>query len=179
MDFRAPQAFIGIDVANSAHHGLVEQDSLDARFARLNPRAKFGCCDFQRLEAQAAEDAFVRAIREQRHASESANIVVTKLAAIIESEEYVGVQLDGRLRRADADFAGHAEVNQQRTFFGGSFSRLKVQHQIFSQAPDARKPAARQILFQRRGIVNEIRLAQTHAQNPAAGENLTQSTRYS
>src|ERR1700733_11088311 len=137
-----------------ARHGLVEQDSLDARFARLNPRAKFGCCDFQRLEAQAAEDAFVRAIREQRHASESANIVVTKLAAIIESEEYVGVQLDGRLRRADADFAGHAEVNQQRTFFGGSFSRLQVQNQVFSQATDARECAARQILFQRRGIVN-------------------------
>src|ERR1700684_2089734 len=124
MDFRAPQAFIGIDVANSAHHGLVEQDSLDARFARLNPRAKFGCCDFQRLEAQAAAGAFLRGLRGPRHAPESANIVVTKLAAIIESEEYVGVQLDGRLRRADADFAGHAEVNPQRTFFGAGFLRV-------------------------------------------------------
>src|SRR5580704_17413092 len=104
MDFRAPQAFIGIDIANSAHHGLVEQDSLDVRLAHLNPRAKFGCCDFQRLQAQAAEDAFVRAVGEQRHASKSANIVVTKLAAIIECEEYVSVRLDGRLRWADADF---------------------------------------------------------------------------
>ncbi len=100
MNFRAPQTFIGINVADAAHHGLVQQDRLDARLARLNPRAKFAFAHFQRFQPQAAEDAFVRAVCQQRHAPEPAHIVVAKFAAVIEREEHVGVQ---RARASPAD----------------------------------------------------------------------------
>jgi len=120
----------------------------------------------------------VRAIRQQRHASESAHVVVAKFAAIIESEKHVRVQRYGSFWRADADFTGHAQMNQQRAQFRGSLARFQIEQQIFSQAPDARERAAGQILFQRRRIVNEIRLAQAHAQNAAARQNFPQSARY-
>ena len=148
MNPGAPQTFIGVDIADAAHDTLIEQQSLDARFSRLNPRAKFLRGNFQWFESQAAQDAFVGSIREQRHAAEPANVVVTQLAAVIEREKYVGVKRYGSFRRANADFARHAEMDQQRTFFRRRFPGLEVEQKKFSQTPNARDGAARQILFQ-------------------------------
>jgi hypothetical protein len=131
MNPGAPQAFIGVDIADAAHHTLIEQQRFDARFSRLNPRAKFVHGDFQRLQSQAAEDAFVVSIGEQRHAAEPANVVVTELAAIIEREKNVCVKRHRSIRRADADFASHAEMNEQRTFFRGRLPRLEVERKKF------------------------------------------------
>lgn len=117
------------------------------------------------------------AIREQRHAAEPANVVVTQLAAVVEREKYVGVQRHGSFRSTHADFAGHAEMNQQRAFFGGRFPRLEVEQEKFSKAPDARDGAAGQVLFEQGRIVNEVRLAQAHAQDAPARQNLAQTAR--
>src|ERR1700722_14114175 len=41
MDLRTPQRFVRIDVAHPADHTLIQQQRLDVRIARLNPRAEF------------------------------------------------------------------------------------------------------------------------------------------
>ena len=58
MDARAEQSLVGIDIADTAHHGLVEQDCLDRRAPLFEPLCEFIERDFeQKIGAPVLENA--------------------------------------------------------------------------------------------------------------------------
>ena len=54
MNTRAEQAFVSIDIADTAEDTLIEQQGLDSRAPRTESCAKFFQGDFERLRSQAA-----------------------------------------------------------------------------------------------------------------------------
>ena len=76
-------------------------------------------------------------------------IVVTQLAAVIEREKYVGVQLHGRFWRNTLICPVMPEMNQQRVSPRRAISaRSRSSNQKFSHAPDARESCCRASPFE-------------------------------
>src|SRR5579859_254189 len=75
----------------------------------------------------------------------------------------------------DRELAGHTEMNDQVKSFGHGASGslqcailLEEQHEEFAATLNLNDAATRNVLFDRRGIVDEIRLAQANAEYAAA-----------
>ena len=93
---------------------LIEEQRLDTRASGSDQGGKFIESRFERIEADLAKGRFPRLGRKDSHLAETANVGVAKFAAIVEREKHVRMRGFGRLRRADDDLPGHAQMNEQR-----------------------------------------------------------------
>ncbi len=55
MNFRAPKAFIRVDIPDTAQHALVQQQSLDSRAPSANSAREFFLTHFQRIGAETGQ----------------------------------------------------------------------------------------------------------------------------
>src|SRR5262249_48971534 len=91
MNSRAPEALVGVDVADAAQGSLVEQERLDSRFMRFEKSDELLLGNFKWIGTKTTE--FRRQIfrGKESHATEATGIGVAEFAAIIEQEPDVGV----------------------------------------------------------------------------------------
>jgi len=88
----------------------------------------------------------------------------------------VGVRCNECFGGARQDLARHAEVDLQRELSISATSRaVEIEQQKFAEAAHRRNPAARQLPFDRCGIVDEIRFLQAHAEDAPSRKHLSQS----
>jgi len=179
MNAGAPQAFVRIDVAHASQDALVEQKRFYAGSATTQFRAEFLLGSFERIEAEFAEDGLVSAADQHAHAAEAANVGVAKFAAIVQSDEDVGVRRDRSFSRTGDKLARHAEVDQQRGAAIIGAGRFKIQHEKFSVSADGGDAAAGEGLLQGGRVVDEIRLAETNAENSSSWQDGSEAARYS
>lgn len=163
VDFRAPEALVGIDVAHAAKNGLIEQQGLNVRFARVDCSDELRFGGFERIEAERAENGRLLRFRDDGDASEAANVGVTQLAAIIEGEKDVRVRASGSFRRIDHELTCHAEVNEESELSGAVAGVSEFKDEEFSVAADLVDACAGDVTFERGGIVDEIGFAEAHA----------------
>src|SRR5260370_27787796 len=182
MNLRAPQTLVGVDIANAAQYGLVEQQGLDARAARADSLGEILRAYLQRISAKICELVGKQRAGEIRHASEAAGIGVAQLAAVIEPEPHVGVfcaRLRGSARRK---LPGHSQVNQERRRRRISISRPlrfarrsgEAQKHEFSVALDGFDLPSGKMLLKSRGIIDKVGLAQNDRHNTPAYDSLFQ-----
>src|SRR5262245_30825959 len=114
MDFRFPQTFVSVDVADSAQNALVEQNRFDAGLAGVDATRKFVRSDVQRIRTEAFQFSVQRSSREICYTAESARIGVAQLAAVVERESNVCMFRERLFRSVRRQVAGHSEVHQQR-----------------------------------------------------------------
>src|ERR1017187_1352161 len=107
MNAGAEEGLIGVDIADAAHEGLVEQQALDARFMPSEGGGEFVERDFQRFGPEAG-DATREVFAELDGAELAA--VVEQQGGTVEGEDGVGVFAG---IGAQQEAAGHAEVYGQ------------------------------------------------------------------
>ena len=88
---RAPQAFVGVDVPDSAQDVLIEKQRLDPGAAGMQLGYKFLLRCLERVDAEIAEDHLSCNVRQNPDASKPTDIGVPQLAAIIEREKQMRV----------------------------------------------------------------------------------------
>src|SRR4029077_18985810 len=86
MNLCAPQTFVGVDVADSAQDGLIEQQGLDPCAARADALGKFLRAHLQRISAKVCELFSEQRAGEIGNAAEAARIDVAQLASVVQSE---------------------------------------------------------------------------------------------
>jgi hypothetical protein len=177
MNAGAPQAFVRVDVSHASQDALVEQERFYAGAASSQLRAEFPFGSLERIEAECAEDGLVSAAGQYAHAAEAANVGVAQLAAIVQSEEDVGVRRDRGFSRTGDKLARHSEVDQERGAAIIGAGRFKIEHEKFSVSADCGDTAAREGLLQGGRIVDKIRLAEANAENSSAGQDGSQAAR--
>ena len=170
MDFRAPEAFVRVDIAYAAQHRLIEEQSLDVRFARVERRGELCFGGFERIEAERTENLFLIGGGQDAHASEAANVGVAQLATVVEGEKDMRVRAGGGSSGIDDELAGHAEVHDQRKF-SHAIRRCQLKDQEFSVAADLLDMRAGEIALERGGIVDEVGFTQAHAEDAAARQD--------
>jgi len=181
MNFRMPQALVGVDIADASQCALIEQESFDARFAGFQERGEFRFGDFKRVSPKAAQ--FCRQVfgGQIRHAAEAASVGIAKFAAIVEEKSRVRVfrkWFGGGMRRK---MASHAEMHEQRTrsvwMDGNAILCAGKAHQHeFSKAFHALDELSRQVPLERGWIINEIGFAQRDGHDAPPGNGLLQAT---
>src|SRR5258708_31648853 len=100
MNLGAPQTFVGVDIADAAQYGLIEQQSLDARTARADSLSEIQRAHLQRISAKVRELVGEQRAGEIRHASEAAGIGGAPPPAALASEPNRGVVFARVRRRA-------------------------------------------------------------------------------
>ncbi len=113
MNPRAPEALVGVNVSHAAEHVLIEQQRLDHRAPRAEPRAEFFFAHFQRVRTQAPEMLRECGFSDNGEAAKAANVRVAQLAAVIEQE--CGVRMKPRrlVRALGNKLPRHSQVNEQ------------------------------------------------------------------
>src|SRR5262249_34932624 len=181
----SPQALVRIDIADAPENGLIKEQGLDARSARADAISKFCGANLQRLSPKTQKLVSKRFTHKIGHATEAARIGVAKFAAIVEFEKDMSVLLMRLGRALRREMAGHTEMNEERAFFTirGRCSvrsgRRKVQEHELAVTLDGFDAAARKMLLQRHGIIDEIGLAEPNGKNTAAGNGSSQAARNS
>src|ERR1035438_9649668 len=107
MNAGAEEGFIGVDISNAAHEGLVQQQALDARLMPPEGGGEFVEGDFQRFGPEAgnaAREVFAELDRAELAA------VVEQQGGAVEGEDGVGMFAG---IGAQQEAAGHAEVDRQ------------------------------------------------------------------
>src|SRR5712692_3093770 len=170
MDARPPEALIRVDVPNPAEDVLVEQHRLDPGAPAGQAPAKLLLGGFQRIKPQPAEEILPVRFRHQGQAAEAADIGVAEFAAVVEQQLRVRVKRRRLLGGLRGELAGHAQVHDQKARTAGAVRRPETQQKEFPIASDVFDARARQIAFERRRIVHEIRLAQPHGEDAPAGQ---------
>lgn len=178
MNFRAPEAFVRVDVAHAAKDGLIEQQGFDMCFTRVDRGSELWFGGFERIEAERAEHVRLIGVRQDSHAAEAANVGVTQLATIIEGEEDMRVRARGRFGRVHDELAGHAEMNEQGEFTVAVARGSEFKDDEFSVAADLVDAPAGEIAFERDGIVDEVRLAEAHSHDAPAWQDGFQPAHY-
>src|SRR5262249_45137597 len=84
MNLGAPQAFVGVDVADTAEHALIQQQRLDSRAALPDARSEILGGDFEGGCAECREVLRERSFGEISHAAEATRVGVAKLTPVIE-----------------------------------------------------------------------------------------------
>src|SRR5580698_5552612 len=107
MDASAKERFIRVDVADAAHHSLVQEDGFYGGAAGSEAHGEIRQSDFERLRTQCG-DAF-RQLDAVLDAPELALVVVMQNAVV---EREYGMGPFGGVR-VDEKLAGHAEVDYQ------------------------------------------------------------------
>jgi hypothetical protein len=172
MKAGAPEAFVGVDVAQAAQHVLIEQERFYTSLARAQPAAEFRFSQLERIGAQGGDQRGKLLGRGDAHVAEAADIRVAKLAAVVEREPDVGVGRGGGGGFVEDQLASHAQMDDQpegrRSGRGGFGIELEEEH--FAVAADFGEAAAGEQRFDSLGLVNEIGFAETDGEDAAAGE---------
>src|SRR5580658_4487520 len=113
MNARAPQTFVGIDIADAAHGVLTEQQRFDARGARSDFSREIRGVDFERVFAPSRAQVVDPTLRRETHLTEAASVRVAEFVAVVQGEKNVRVRGHGLARIAGGDAARHAEMNYQ------------------------------------------------------------------
>ena len=171
MDSGSPQTFVRVNVAHTAQDSLVEQERFDTRAASVQFRAEFFFGGIERIEAEMAECRFARAIGYDSHASEAANVRVAELAAVIEREKNVSVRDYRSFGRTDDELPRHSQMDQQGGPAVIGARGLKIEHEKFAVSSHGGDLAAGQVLLHGGRIVDEIRFAQTNAEETSSGQD--------
>src|SRR5579859_5913608 len=176
MNFRAPKAFVSVDVADATQSGLVEQQRFDAGFVRFQKVSELLFRNFERIGAEAFQLCRKIFRSEIGHSAEAPRVGIAELAAIIEEQAYVRVLGKRRIRRMRRKMAGHSQMNKQRAVafvavraLSGTASRQANEHK-FAKTLDALNGAARQMFFEGSGIIDKIRFAKSDGDNAAADD---------
>jgi hypothetical protein len=175
MNSRAPKAFVGVNVADSAQHALIKKQSFDPGAARAQSNREFffGC--FERVKAETAEDPLSRVVRQNSKTSKSPDVRISQLAAIVERKKRVRVWHDRRFGRTRYDLPGHAQMNQERESRRVFVRGFEVENDKFPVAAHARDPAFGQPLLEGGRVLDEIGFAQPHVNNAPSGQHGLQS----
>ncbi len=177
VNARAPEAFVRVDVAHASQNALIEQERFDAGAASAQFRGEFLFGGFERIEAEFAQSGFVLAILDDSHASEAANVRVAELAAVVEREKDVSVRHHRRFRRENDELTRHSQMNQQRGVGVIDARGLEVEHEKFSVSANRDDATTRERLLEGGRIIDEIRFAETNAENSSAGQCGSQAAR--
>src|SRR5579863_7910318 len=113
MNFRAPQTFIRIDIANAPQKTLIQHECLYPCAPGPCLRHKFFSADFQRVGAERAQLFGERLCRKVGKPPETARIGVTELAIIVEPETCVSMFFAGMACGVGRDLSRHPEMNEQ------------------------------------------------------------------
>jgi hypothetical protein len=118
MDFGAPKALVGINIADAAQKALIEQERFDPGAAGSRLLYKFVNANFERVGAEGLQ-LFREGLRGQvSETAETARVGVAQLAIIVEQEKGVSM-LSVRLRHGIwRDLSSHSEVHEQRGWSG-------------------------------------------------------------
>jgi len=106
VDAGTEESFVGIDVAEAANEGLVEQEALGGSASGAKTEGKIGGGDFERVGPE-------------RFVGRGEKAKVSELADVIEQERAVGEREDSARVGAglgiDEECAGHAEGDEYGT----------------------------------------------------------------
>jgi len=190
MNLRPPQTFIRINISDASQHALIEQQSLDACPPHSHPCHKFLRAHLQRIGTEPAQLLFERRSLKVCQAAKAPGIRVTQLPPVIEQKTRVRMFLAGLRPRMRRDVPRHPKMDKQRRRIAISIGcsarrrssalragwRCQPQQHEFSMSIDSCNLFSRQVLFQRDGIINEIRFPQRNGQDSPAQNALAQST---
>lgn len=175
MNARAPQTFVSINIPHATKNALVEQQRLDSRAPASEAAAEIVFAGFERVNAELTENTVAGGFRYQSHAAEPTRVGVAKLAIVVQHEPYMCVQCRRHRAGTDGELPGHAEMNDEVKSFrrrsAGSLRcaiLLQDQYEKFAAAANLNDAATWDVLFDCRGIVDEIRLAEANAEHGAA-----------
>src|SRR5690348_5156424 len=175
MDARAPQAFVGVDVAHAAKRALIEQDGFDSCALRMQfiSELLFGC--FERVESEGAENLSGIVLRQHQHAAEAARVGVAQLLFVVERDPRVRVRRKRRAGGANDEIAGHAKVNDKIEECGSRCAwrlrcgwLLQMHDDEFAVTVHGDDARAGENLFERGGIVDEIGFAEANGGDGAS-----------
>jgi len=140
MQFRIPQRFIDINIAESGHKGLIQQQRFQS--PPVPPEAAgqnfHGKVFFQRLRPQAGQNS--GRIIVQVDAPEFTGVMKSQLPVIIELDDYMFMFDARRGGRDQMQASGHSKMEQHGLFIVG------LKDQVFSPASDGGKSTAFQPL---------------------------------
>src|SRR5262249_9151693 len=114
MNAGAPEALVGIDIADPAQDRLVEKQRFDTRTTQAKSFGKFCGANLKVLSPKTPELGPKGFTGEACHTPEAARIGVAKLAAIVEFEEDVSVLLMRLSRSLRSQVTRHAKMHEQR-----------------------------------------------------------------
>ena len=176
----APEALIGVDVADTPEHRLVQKQSLHARAAPADARGKFFGIDEQWFGAKSFELGRKRSVFEVGDPAEAARVGVAQLATIIKKEANMGVLFLGLSWARRGEVSRHSKVNKEcsRLFaiLCDSASGQSQKHE-FAVTLNACDGLARKKLLQRARIIDEIGFPKPDGKNASAGDGFLQSAR--
>jgi hypothetical protein len=178
MDSGAPETFIGVDIADAAKDGLVEEESFDTRAPGTDACGECFGVDFERLGSKAQELVAQELAGQIGHPPETARVGVAEFSAIVEFEEDVGVLAVRRGGGLRSKVAGHTKVNEKSGLLFTVFrhrmaigeARRKTQQHELAEPFDGFDAATRKMLLEGNGIVDEIGFAEADGKNAAAGD---------
>lgn len=113
MDFSAPEAFIGVDVTDTAEEALIEQKGFDAGAAATKGGSEIGGGYFERVGTKTGEFVSEERFIEISHAAEATRIGVAEFAAVVEQHADVRVFFKRQVGRNGSKLTGHAEVDKK------------------------------------------------------------------
>src|SRR5712692_9614846 len=100
MNFRSPQAFIRVNVADTAKHALVQEQRLDARAPPADSADKLFLAHLERVGTKSRQFLSQRRFRKVGDAPEAPRVGVAQLAAVIQQQANMGVLLAWLFRGA-------------------------------------------------------------------------------
>src|SRR5207245_4129560 len=167
MNFPYPQAFTRVNVADTAQHALVQEQRLNAGAPPADTVDKLFLAYLERVGAKSYQFLGQRLFRQIGDASEAPRVDVAQFAAVIQQQANMGVLCAWFFRGARRYLPGHPQMHEQGcraralapAHTVASCIRGEPQQHEFSIALDSLDPAARQMLLERHGIVDEIRFA--------------------
>src|SRR5580658_111225 len=186
MNFRSPQALVRVDVSHSTQETLIQQQSLDSRAACPCLFHKFREANLQRVGAEREQFFRQRARRKISKPPESSCIGIAQFTIVVEQEASVGMFFARLSRWIRRDLSGHSEVDEKRGRRSvaicrgrrNAVDRRKTQKHELAITLDGFDSPAGELLLERGRIIDEIRLAKPHRQNPPAHNRAPQTSRY-
>lgn len=182
MNARTPQTFVSINIPHAAKNALVEQQRLDSRVPANKARAQFFFAGFERVKTEFTENTVAGGFRYQRHAAKATRVGVAKLVIVVQREPYMRVQCRRHRIGADSELSSHAQMNNQvKSLRRGAPSGLRCaillqeKYQEFAAAAYLNDAATWDVLFDCRGIVDKIRLAEANAEYSTARQQQLQA----
>lgn len=175
MNPRAPKTFVRVDIADATQDVLIEKKRFDACAPRMNAGVKFFLACFERIEAEFRQKSFARAICKYPNPSETPDVRVAKLAAVIEGEKQVSMWRNSSFRGTGQNLPRHAEVNLKKELYAAASRALEIQQEKLAEAVHRGDTAARQFPLDGRGIIDEISFPEAHAKDAPPRQHRSQS----
>jgi hypothetical protein len=117
MNSRVKQRLVGVNVAETGEHLLIEQPSLDGASSAPHGQDELLFGNLARVRTEPTENGLQLLGGAATQPPESAGIAITNLfRASVQNEADVGVRFDGGLARHDDELSGHAQPHHEKPF---------------------------------------------------------------